>query len=68
MNEIIGRALRRASEKPPRIESRDIFLPVVKSTCQKANPPAARFGRYRAETSKVDANESGAQRLKGAFF
>ena len=30
--------------------------------------PPARFGRYQAETFRVDAPESGAQRLAGAFF
>ena len=30
--------------------------------------PPARFGRYRAETFRVDAQESGAQRLAGALF
>ena len=63
----MNRVLRRASEKPPRIESSEILLSVLKSTYQNANPPA-RFGRYRAETFMVDAQESGAQRLAGAFF
>ena len=39
------------------------------STYQNANPPpAARFGRYRAETFRVDAQDPGAQRLEEAFF
>ena len=67
MNEIINRVLRRASGKPPRIESREFLLSVLKSTYQNANPPA-RFERYRAETFSVDGQESGAQRLAGAFF
>ena len=67
MNEIINRVLRRASKKPPQIEGREFLLSVLKSTYQNANPPA-RFGRYRAETFRVDAQESGAQRLAGMFF
>ena len=39
------------------------------STYQNTNPPpAARFGRYRTETFKVDAQDPGAQRLEEAFF
>ena len=38
------------------------------STYQNANPPPARFGRYRAETFRVDAQDPGAQRLEEAFF
>ena len=30
--------------------------------------PLARFGRHRAEISRVDAQEAGAQPLEGAFF
>ena len=37
------------------------------STYQNANPPA-RFGRYRTETFRVDAQDPGAQRLVEAFF
>ena len=59
--------LRHASESPPRIECRDFLLPVVKSTYQNANP-SARFGQCRAAVFQVDALESGAQRLEGAFF
>ena len=62
----MNRVLRRASEKPQRIESREFLLSVLKSTYQKANPPA-RFVRYRAETFRVDAQESGAQRLHEHF-
>ena len=36
------------------------------STYQNANPPA-RFGQYRAETSRIDAQDPGAQRLAEAF-
>ena len=38
------------------------------STYQNANFPPARFGRNRAETFRVDAQDPGAQRLAGAFF
>ena len=40
------------------------------SIYQNANPPppAARFGRYRTETFRVDAQDPGAQRLAEAFF
>ena len=68
MNRIINRVLRRASEKPPRIKSCDFFLPIGMSTYQNANFPPARFGQYRTETFKVDAQDPGAQRLGGAFF
>ena len=63
----MNRVLRCASEKPSRVESREFLLSVVKSTYQNANPPA-RFGRYRAKTFSVDAQEYGAQRSEGAFF
>ena len=53
----MNRVLRRASEKPPRIENREFLLSVLNSTHQNANPPPARFGRYRAETFRVDAQE-----------
>ena len=69
MIEIINRVLRRASENSPRIESREFLLSVLKSTYQNANPPPpARFGRYRAETFRVDAQASCAKRLAGAFY
>ena len=38
------------------------------STYQNANPPPARFGRYRAETFRVDAQDPCAHRLEEAFF
>ena len=38
------------------------------STYQNANSPPARFGRYRTETFRVDAQDPGAQRLAEAFF
>ena len=42
-------------------------MSVVKSTYQNANPHV-RFGRYRAETFRVDAQGLGAQRLEEPFF
>ena len=64
---MLNRVLQRASEEPGRNGSREFLLSVLNSTNQNANPPAARFGRYRAETFRVDAQASGAQRLEGAF-
>ena len=66
MNKVVNEALRRASKKPPRIESCDFFLLIGRSNYQNANTKGVE--KYRSETFRVDAHEFGAQPSDGAFF